>query len=52
MIKKFELGFKIHTDKESPYEFTISRQNPTEKQIKEIRDWIQESITEYLEVMS
>ena len=48
MIKKFELGFKIHTTKESPYEITIARENPTKKQVIEIRDWIYESITDYL----
>ena len=48
-IIKFELGFKIHTDKESPFEINIKRDNPTKKQVVEIRDWIRNSITDYLE---
>lgn len=52
MIKKFELGFKIHTDKESPFEIKINRENPSFKQIDDIRQWINDSIDEYLEDMS
>ena len=48
-VTKFEMGFKIHTDKESPFEITVDRQNPSRKQIDEIRKWINDSIDEYLE---
>jgi len=47
-IKKFELGFKIHTTKEPPFEIKITRENPTKKQVTEIRDWIHNQITDYL----
>jgi hypothetical protein len=52
MITKFELGFKIHTNVESPFEMKVDRQNPSEKQIADIRKWINDSIDEYLEDMA
>ena len=49
MITKFEISFKIHTNVESPFEIKIERENPSKRQIADIRRWISESITEYLE---
>ena len=49
MITKFELSFKIHTNKEPPFEMKIGRSNPSKEQITAIRKWINNSIDEYLE---
>lgn len=51
-IIKFELGFKIHTTEESPYEINVKRENPTKEQVIEIRDWIHNSITDYIEELT
>ena len=42
----------IGKDKESPYEIKVVRENPTKKQVIDIRDWIYNSITDYVEEMS
>lgn len=46
---KFTLGFEFQFQDDSPYEMEVTRENPSRKQIEEIRDWVMKSINEVLE---